>query len=104
MLTPAALAAKRADATAAAKIDATAYACIRDARTLAEWVAEGLATGMVAFDVKTTSLDPMQADIIGFALATAPGRAAYVPLGHRNGADDLLGGGLLAGQTPTREA
>jgi DNA polymerase-1 len=103
-LTPAALAAKRADATSAAKIDASAYTCIRDARTLAEWVAEALASGTVAFDVKTTSLDPMQADIIGFALATAPGRAAYVPLAHRNGADDLLGDGLLDGQTPAREA
>jgi DNA polymerase-1 len=104
LLTPAALAAKRADATSAAKIDAGAYVCVRDARTLAEWVAEALAAGTVAFDVKTTSLDPMQADIIGFALATAQGRAAYVPLGHRNGADDLLGGGLLDGQTPTRDA
>ena len=103
-LTPAALAARRADATAAARIDASAYVCIRDARTLAEWTAEGLAAGKVAVDVKTTSPDPMQADIIGVALATAPGRAAYVPLGHRSGSDDLLGAGLLDGQTPVREA
>ena len=31
------------------------------------------------------SLDPMQADIAGISLATEPGRAAYVPVGHREG-------------------
>jgi DNA polymerase I len=103
-LTPSTLAAKRADAAGSARIDVNAYVSIRDARTLAEWVAEALSAGIVAFDVKTTSPDPMQADLIGFSLATAPGRAAYVPLAHRNGADDLLGGGLLDGQTPAREA
>ena len=33
--------------------------------------------------------------------ATAPGRAAYVPLGHKTGRGDLLGGGL-AGRTRSR--
>ena len=46
----------------------------------------------------------MQAEIIGISLATAPGKAAYIPLGHRNGATDLLGAGLLAGQIPLAEA
>ena len=46
----------------------------------------------------------MLAEITGIALATAPGKAAYVPLGHRNGATDLLGPGLLEGQVPEAEA
>jgi DNA polymerase-1 len=40
----------------------------------------------------------MRADIAGFSLATAPGKAAYVPVGHVSGASDLLGNGAAPGQ------
>ena len=46
---------------------------------------------------RDTSLDPMQAELCGFSLVTAPGRAAYVPLAHKSGDGDLLGGGLVEG-------
>ncbi|MBK8457866.1 MAG: DNA polymerase I [Phyllobacteriaceae bacterium] len=88
----------------AEKIDASAYACIRDAGTLKSWVDEALAARLVAFDTETTSLDPMRADLVGFSLATAPGRAAYVPLAHKSGNGDLLGGGMVEGQIAVREA
>ena len=38
---------------------------------------------LVCFDTETTSLDPMQARIVGLAFALEPGRAAYLPLVHR---------------------
>ena len=103
-LTPAAFAAARAAAAVAEKFDTTGYACIRDADTLKAWVAEAFEARLVAFDTETTSLDPMQAELVGFSLATAPGRAAYVPLAHKAGAGDLLGGGLVDGQIAVREA
>ncbi|WP_378945525.1 DNA polymerase I [Mesorhizobium sp. ANAO-SY3R2] len=102
--TPAALAAQRAEAAVAEKIDTSAYIAIRDLATLKAWVNEAAEAGVVAFDTETTSLDPMQAELVGFSLATAPGRAAYVPLGHKSGRDDLLGGGLVDNQIPVREA
>jgi DNA polymerase-1 len=102
--TPAALAARRAEAAAAAPIDRSAYVTIRDMPTLRAWIAEAREAGVVGFDTETTSLDPMQAELVGFSLATAPGRAAYVPLGHKQGAGDLLGGGLAEGQIPFDEA
>jgi DNA polymerase-1 len=34
------------------------------------------------FDLETTSLDYMAADIVGVGLALEPGEAAYIPLGH----------------------
>jgi DNA polymerase I len=37
---------------------------------------------LTAFDTETTSLDYMQADLVGFSVATAAGRAWYVPLAH----------------------
>ena len=92
--------AARAEAAVAAKIDVTAYACIRDLPTLQAWIAEARETGIVAFSTKTTSLDPMQAELVGFSLATRPGRAAYVPIAHRTGAADLLGGGAARGPDP----
>ena len=86
------------------KIDRSAYVAIRDMATLNAWIAEARERGRVAFDTETNSLDPMQAELAGFSLATAPGRAAYVPIAHKAGAGDLLGGGLVENQIPAREA
>jgi len=36
-----------------------------------------------ALDTETTSLQPMNAALVGLSFATAPGRAWYVPVGHR---------------------
>ena len=102
--TPAALAAARAAEAVGGKIDTAAHACIRDIDTLKAWIAEATAQGLVAFDTETTSLDPMQAELVGFSLALSPGRAAYVPLAHKAGSGDLLGGGPVDGQIPEREA
>ncbi|THF54947.1 DNA polymerase I [Ollibium composti] len=101
---PSLLSALRAEAAVADKIDVNAYHCIRDLPTLLRWVEEAREAGIVAFDTETTSLDPMQAELCGFSLAIRPGQACYVPVGHKNGQDDLLGGGLVDGQIPIREA
>ena len=37
---------------------------------------------LVAFDTETTSLEPLDADLVGFAFAVEAGRAWYVPLAH----------------------
>lgn len=102
--TPSLLSALRLEAATARKIDISAYQCIRDVASLKAWVAEALETGIVAFDARATSPDPMQAELIGLSLATAPGRAAYVPFAHRSGNGDLLGGGPIDNQIPLREA
>ena len=47
---------------------------------------------LFAFDTETTSLDYMQARIVGVSLAVVPGEAAYIPLAHDyHGAPDQLG-------------
>ena len=81
------------------------YGTIRDAATLEAWVARARENGLVAFDTETSSLDPMQADLVGVSLATAPGEACYIPIGHHEGAGDLLGGGgITPGQMAEAEA
>jgi DNA polymerase-1 len=112
--TPQGLAKRRAEATASAKIDTSAYETLRDIDELKAWCAMARERGLVAFDTETTSLDAMQAELVGFSLAlpeTAPDtgdlkvRACYAPLAHSNGAGDLLGGGgAQAGQMPMQEA
>jgi DNA polymerase-1 len=96
--TPAALAQQRIQKAASAKIDQKEYGCIRDLPTLEAWIAEARETGYIALRTETTSLDPMRAELVGISLALAPGRAAYVPFGHRSGNGDLLGEGLAPNQ------
>jgi DNA polymerase I len=46
------------------------------------WLAILKAAPLFAFDTETTSLDYMNADIVGVSFCVEPGRAAYVPLAH----------------------
>jgi DNA polymerase-1 len=112
--TPQGLAKRRAAAAGSVKIDTTSYETLRDLDQLKAWCANARETGIVAFDTETTSLDAMQAELVGFSLAipeTAPDtgelkvKACYAPLAHSNGVGDLLGGGgLQPGQMPIRQA
>ncbi|MGL4490455.1 MAG: DNA polymerase I [Rhizobiaceae bacterium] len=101
--TPTAFAKARADMALTAKIDTSSYVCIRDLETLKAWAAEAIEGGILAFDTETDSLDALQANIVGLSMATKAGRAAYVPLTHRTGHGDLLGGGTVEGQLPLKD-
>ena len=86
-------------------VDASRYVTIGDAATLAAWIARIHERGLVAVDTETTSLDEMRADLVGVSLSLGPGEAAYVPVGHKAGADDLFGQGRRAeGQMEMAEA
>jgi DNA polymerase-1 len=83
--------------------DHAAYEAVRDLAALDVWVARIRERGWVAVDTETTSLDEMQADLVGISLCVEPGQAAYVPVGHR-AADDLFGSSALAeGQLPIEQ-
>lgn len=84
-----------------AAFDGAGYETITDEAALDSWIAAAVAQGSVAVDLETTSLNEMQAEIVGVALALAPGKAAYVPLGHMEGEGDLFGERRpVAGQLP----
>jgi DNA polymerase I len=102
---PGEFAAARAAAAKAQKIDRGAYATIASLDQLDSFIAEASNIGRLAIDTETTSLDPMQADLVGISLCVTPGRACYIPVGHRNGAaGDLFGGAdLVAGQLPLKD-
>ena len=58
------------------------YHIIRTLNDLKSMLAELEKAGRFAFDLETTSLDPMKARIVGFSFSAAAGRAFYVPVGH----------------------
>lgn len=67
------------------KDDKSEYELVRDAGSLTRWLTAAKEKGFVAFDTETTSLNAMQAKLVGFSLAIERGKACYVPLGHITG-------------------
>ena len=61
-----------------------AYQTVHTLSELQSWIDLAYERGYVCFDTETTSLDAMQAELVGVALATAPGKACYIPLQHRS--------------------
>ncbi|WP_315728926.1 MULTISPECIES: DNA polymerase I [unclassified Bradyrhizobium] len=96
--TPVALVAARAEAAKAARIDRATYQTIRSRDELDAWLARIHDVGHVAVEAKASSIDPMQAEFCGIALARSVNDACYIPLAHRQAGD---GGGLFdAGLAP----
>jgi len=107
-LTPQALAATRLEIAHRQKFDRSKYETVRSLDRLRVWVERARELGVVALDVETGSLDPMQAQLCGFALAVAPNEACYVPLAHRQGGDggsgSLFQGEIVPGQIAEGDA
>ena len=88
-------------AVAQVAFDAGAYEKIDTMAALERWIARIREVGHVAVDTETTSLDEMRAELVGISLCVDAGRAAYIPLGHKQGGGDLFGSSeLVAGQLP----
>jgi DNA polymerase-1 len=47
------------------------------------WLTTIDAAALTALDTETTALDPLRAQLVGLSLSVEPGRAAYIPVGHR---------------------
>jgi DNA polymerase I len=59
------------------------YELVTTWEALERWLAALQSAELFAFDIETTSLDYMQAEIVGVSFCVQAGRAAYVPLAHR---------------------
>ena len=58
------------------------YETVTTLEGLEGWIAAARAAGVVAVDTETDSLDAMRARLVGISLATAAGKACYIPLRH----------------------
>ncbi len=80
-----------ADAASVGAIDRSGYETILDELSLNRWLDKLKKAELFSFDTETTSLDYMQAQIVGVSFAVASGEAAYIPLTHDYpGAPDQL--------------
>ena len=58
------------------------YSVVTDEQTFNEWLQRLAKAEYFAFDTETTSLNYMQAKLVGVSFAVEAGEAAYVPLAH----------------------
>jgi len=70
------------DLFSASAVTTRDYETILDETALQRWLQKLESAELVCFDTETTSLDPMQARIVGMSFAVEPGHAAYLPLAH----------------------
>ncbi|WP_313624405.1 DNA polymerase I [Achromobacter sp.] len=81
------------------------YRIIADWAAFDAWMALMQDASLVALDTETTSLDEMQARLVGLSLSVAPGVACYIPVAHRgpDGATQLPKDEVLARLKPWLE-
>ena len=61
------------------------YQAVRTEDQLNRMLAALREAGSFSFDTETTGLDPFQADLVGLSFSVEPGKAWYVPVGHKEG-------------------
>lgn len=79
------------DLFAAVAVHDRQFETIVDQATLDKWLSLLKAAPLICIDTETTSLDPMQAKLVGISFSVEAGKAAYLPLTHDYaGAPDQL--------------
>lgn len=103
---PISLAAAREEALRKLPVDRSKYQPIKTLKELDAFVARIHDAGHVAIETRANSIDPMQADLCGIALALAPNEACYVPLAHKQsgGGAGLFDAGLAPDQVKHADA
>ncbi len=66
------------------KVNRDFYELILNKNELTTWIRKIYRTGIVAIDCETTSLNAVEAEIVGFSMALESSEACYIPLNHAN--------------------
>ncbi|MCK1391777.1 DNA polymerase I [Bradyrhizobium sp. 1] len=103
---PISLAAAREEALRKLPVDRGKYQAIKTLAELNAFITRIHDAGHVAIEIRANSIDPMQADFCGIALALAPNEACYVPLAHKQsgGGAGLFDAGLAPDQVKHADA
>jgi DNA polymerase-1 len=70
--------------TQSSKINTKAYESIINETNLDKWLKILKEKSVIAVDTETSSLNPLEADLIGVSFSYAPNKACYIPLAHKN--------------------
>ena len=65
------------------------YVCITDQAAFQEWLKKITTAKLTCIDTETTSLDALQAQLVGISLSVKAGEACYIPVAHRTGEEQL---------------
>ena len=66
------------------KINTKSYEGITDEITLDKWIKILNEQSVIAVDTETSSLNPLETDLVGISFSYAPNKACYIPLAHKN--------------------
>ena len=65
------------------KINTKTYECILDEKNLDKWIKILEEKTVIAVDTETSSLSPLETDLVGISFSYAPNKACYIPLAHK---------------------
>jgi len=65
-------------------INTKAYESILDEKELNKWLAVLNEKSVISVDTETSSLNPLEADLVGISLSYQSNKACYIPLAHKN--------------------
>jgi DNA polymerase-1 len=72
------------------------YECVTTQAAFFEWLATIERATLTCIDTETTSLDALQAELVGISLSVEEGKACYIPVAHRTGEEQLERDWVLA--------
>ena len=59
------------------------YECILDEKNLDKWIKILEEKTVIAVDTETSSLNPLETELVGVSFSYAPNKACYIPLAHK---------------------
>ena len=68
----------------ASKIDTKLYKSILSEKDLDELINILISKPFISIDTETSSLNPLEADLVGISFSYDPNEAYYIPIGHKN--------------------
>ena len=66
------------------KINTKNYASITDEKNLNLWIKILNEQSIISVDTETSSLNPLEAELVGISFSYAPNKACYIPIAHKN--------------------
>ena len=67
------------------KIDASKFDCVDDENKLSKLVEKLNDCKIISIDTETTSLNPLDAKLVGISISYAPNKSFYIPIAHNKG-------------------
>ena len=76
------------------------YECVTTKEAFQKWLQKIGEAELTCIDTETTSLDALQAELVGISLSIEMGKACYIPVAHRTGEEQLDRDWVLAQLKP----